>query len=166
MKNLFAATLTIIACFAFKADDIKVSLKDFKPAFGNWKGSLTYLDYTSGKPYTMPANVIVTENTSNNNELVLAYDYPKEPKANGNDTLTIDKNGLYINKGKVISKKKLADDIFEIVTLQMGKDGNDNKPATIRHTFLISEKHFSNQKDVQFVGETKWIERDMYSFER
>ena len=35
----------------------KTIQKDFYKLSGTWEGSLTYLDYSSGKPYTMPANV-------------------------------------------------------------------------------------------------------------
>jgi hypothetical protein len=31
--------------------------KDFAKLSGTWGGSLTYVDYSTGKPYTMPANL-------------------------------------------------------------------------------------------------------------
>lgn len=35
----------------------KTILKDFNSLIGSWEGSLTYLDYTTGKPYTMSADI-------------------------------------------------------------------------------------------------------------
>ena len=39
-------------------------IKDLAASTGSWQGKLTYLDYSSGKPYTMPANIKIslTEN--------------------------------------------------------------------------------------------------------
>ena len=34
---------------------------DLKSLVGTWSGQLTYLDYTSGKPFNMPANVEIAE---------------------------------------------------------------------------------------------------------
>ena len=55
-------SLTLIFClislsFAFAQKSSKVTVADLKPLTGKWQGSLTYLDYSSGKPFTMPANV-------------------------------------------------------------------------------------------------------------
>jgi hypothetical protein len=165
MKNLYIVTLVALTAFAFKAND-KISIKDFQPSFGKWTGALTYLDYKTGKPYTMPAIVTVTPNPANDHQLILAYAYPKEPKANGNDTLIIDDNGMVLDKGKLMSKRKLTHDTLEIITEENGKDGNDHKPALIKKTYLIGNHHFSMQKDVQFEGDTTWIERDIFSFDR
>ena len=54
---------------------------------GKWTGSLTYLDYSSGKSFSMPANVEISESGTKN--LIFDYKYPNEPKANVADTITI-----------------------------------------------------------------------------
>ena len=78
MTKLFFLSAIVLSVFVQP-----VSVKDFKPAFGKWKGTLTYLDYTSGKPYTMPCNIKVSKDGSNAQQLILAFEYPNEPKANG-----------------------------------------------------------------------------------
>ncbi len=38
-------------------DNLKTSVKDFDKLVGSWQGTLTYLDYSTGKPYTMSADI-------------------------------------------------------------------------------------------------------------
>ncbi|MFX5622751.1 hypothetical protein ABTE00_21585, partial [Acinetobacter baumannii] len=60
MKKLIIYTaLQFIIGFSF-AQDLRIQKNDTRIFEGKWVGSLTYLDYTSGKPYTMPADLIVT----------------------------------------------------------------------------------------------------------
>lgn len=144
---------------------LAVRTSDFGNAFGEWKGSLTYLDYSSGKPFTMPANATLAQ-SANPNEIVLALVYPKEPKANGNDTLRIEKKGMEIDGAAVVSKTVNAEGILEIITERNGIDGNDNKKAVIRHIYRINKNVFSSRKEIKFDGEEKWILRNEYSFSR
>jgi hypothetical protein len=143
-----------------------VSVNDFTPALGSLKGTLTYLDYSSGKPFTMPANVTISVYTGKPNGIILALDYPKEPQANGNDTLVISKEGVLLNGGKIVSKKQLADGSLEIIADKEGRDGNDNKKALLRHIYNISKTKFSNRKEVKFKGTDAWILRNEYTFSR
>lgn len=142
-----------------------VSVKDFKPAFGKWKGTLTYLDYSSGKPYTMPANITISTNPQDDRQLIFAYEYPDEPKANEIDTIRISADGKIVDDSQVVSRKK-SKGVLEVITAYSGNDGNDNKKATIRHTYLIGKRSFSNRKEVKFEGEEKWILRNEYKMSR
>jgi hypothetical protein len=153
-----------IACaiFLFNAT---VSVKDFKPAFGKWEGTLTYLDYTSGKPYTMPCNITVSKDESNGSRLILAYEYPNEPKANGNDTIVISTDGRMIEDEQVVSKEK-ENGLKKIITEKNAVDGNDNRKAIIRHIYSIGKKSYSVRKEVKFDGEEKWILRNEYKMSR
>ena len=165
MKKLFVGLL-MVSGVAFIHNSDTVSIKDFKPAFGKWKGSLTYLDYSSGKPYTMPANVTISKDGNNTHQLILAFVYPDEPKANGNDTLVISDDGLQVDGAMVVSKKKNNDGTLEIITEKNGADGNDNRKAIIRHIYSIGKKKFSNRKEVRFDTEEKFIMRNEYVMSR
>jgi len=142
-----------------------VSIKDFKPALGKWKGTITYLDYTSGKPFTMPCNITITNDKTNSRQLILAFEYPDEPKANGNDTLRISADRTMIDDEKVIAKEN-KDGVLQIVTETNGVDGNDNKKALIRHIYTISKKTFIQRKEVKFEGEDKFIMRNEFKMSR
>jgi len=149
----------------FNLSNPSISINDFTSVIGNWKGSLTYLDYTSGKPYTMPADVIVSTEPQLN-RVILEYKYPNEPHANGKDTLKISKEGTMLDAAFVKEKKLLADSTLRIVTERNGFDGNDHRKAVIRHTWIISAAVFSNREDIKFEGEQNWIERNQYTFHR
>ena len=151
-----------VAAFLFIAT---VSVKDFKPAFGKWKGTLTYLDYTSGKPYSMPCNISVEKNKSNSQHLILSFEYPNEQKANDKDTAVISTDGKMIDDELVVSKSKLKG-VTQIVTEKNGVDGNDRRKALFRYTFEFSNNSFSKRKEVLFDGEDKWILRNDYKMTR
>lgn len=163
MKKLFLV-LVFISGFAFIPQMPSVSVKDFRPAFGKWKGSLTYLDYSSGKPYSMPANITITANKQQG--LILSLEYPDEPKANGKDTLFISADGTMIDGARVVLNKKNNEGSREIVTEQNGTDGNDNRKAVLRYIYKISKKMFISRKEVRFEGEEKFILRNEFKMNR
>lgn len=161
---LLYAFVGIWAAFtAFGKGHAKVSANDFKNAIGNWKGSLTYLDYTSGKPFSMPAELTVTR-IGKSDQFIFTNRYSQEPKANSKDTLTISSNGKMIDQETVISKRKGKEGNLEIVTQFEGKDGNNNLPATIRYTYTIGKTTFIRRKDVQFTGKTEWVKRHEFNY--
>jgi len=159
--NKFSFTLIAIA-FVFLTS---VSVKDFKPAYGKWTGTITYLDYTSGKPFTMPANVTISKNKKDAKQLIFAFEYPNEPKANGNDTLTLNSDGTMIDDTKVVSKSE-QDGVLQIIAEKNGIDGNDNKKALLRYIYSIGKKSFIKRKEVKFDGEDKFIMRNEFKMSR
>ena len=165
MKKLLIV-LILLPVFAFAQTISPVTIKDFKPAFGKWKGSLTYLDYSSGKPYTMPANITISKTTGNSKLVLLALEYPDEPKANERDTLVISDNGRQIDGAVIISQTKNSDGSLVLITEKEGVDGNDRRSATLRHIYSIGKKIFSNRKEVRFKGEEKFILRNEFKMSR
>ncbi len=143
----------------------KTIQKDFYELSGTWEGYLTYLDYSSGKPYSMPANVEI-KRMSTTNKFVFSNIYPNETSANSIDTISISADGKYIDKELVKSRRTLPNGDIEIITEEFGEDGNDNRPATFRHTYTFSPTTFKNRKDVQFTGETEWINRHEFSYKK
>lgn len=135
--------------------------KDLKNLPGNWNGSLTYLDYTSGKNYTMEAKLKVKNIDSET--YLFCTSYPDEPKANATDTLKISNDGKSINTENIVSVLKKRKQI-EITTEEKSKDGNDQKEALIKHTYSLSKKSLLIKKEVQFAGHKEWIIRNIYSY--
>jgi hypothetical protein len=158
--TLIAIILTLsLSCYG----QTKITSKDLKLAVGNWKGSITYLDYQSNKPFTMPANLLVTKG-KNENSLVLNNSYPNEPKANGSDKIRIAKNGLLLNKNTVTSREELENGDIQIQTEHDAKD--DGKKARIRYTYSIGSNVFTIRKEVQFEQLTDWIKRSEFTYTR
>ncbi|MFC4232911.1 hypothetical protein ACFOW1_13495 [Parasediminibacterium paludis] len=137
---------------------------DLKILEGNWVGTLTYLDYTSGKPYTMPANTNFEQSKNNPNIYFRSVGYSTEPHANQKDSMIISPNGQMLDDFTIVSFKKTSNDTVEIISEKDGADGNDNKPATIRRTFSITATTFVIKKEVLFKGSSTWLLRHTYSF--
>jgi hypothetical protein len=160
---LLSAVCSLTICWAQKTSNTIV--EDLTSLTGSWQGSLTYLDYTSGKPYTMPADIEI-KRLSKTNTFTFSNNYPKEKSANSVDTITVSNDGQFIGKELVKTRQLLANGDVEIVTEEKGKDGNDNKQATFSHTYTIGKNHFSRRKEVQFEGEGKRIKRHEYTYTR
>ena len=111
MKNLIVLTAFTLFCLSSKAQSLQI--KDLSSSVGHWKGKLTYLDYSSGKPYTMSANIKISL-TENKNGYIMGYEYPEEPHANSKDTTYI-VNKLF-GKDKIVQFKKSVDGGFTLVT--------------------------------------------------
>lgn len=165
IKMIAMLTLGLRITTSLAQTDAKIEVSDFEPLTGSWRGSLTYLDYTSGKPYTMPANVDISTVPKSRN-YIFAMSYPDEPNANGSELYTISEDGTRLNNEHVTSKRQLENGSLEITTMVEGQDGNDSKDAIFRFTYVIGQTTFSFQKEVQFVNETEWIKRHEFSFKR
>jgi uncharacterized membrane protein YphA (DoxX/SURF4 family) len=155
--------LLLLSLSSFGQQTATVSVKDFQPIVGSWQGSLTYLDYTTNKPYTMPANIDI-EQMGRNNKFLFANSFPKEPNANWTDTITISADGTTINNETVKSKQTLADGNLQLITEQMSIDGNEKKPALLRYTYTIGRDILIKRKDVLFTGTSEWINRHEYKY--
>ncbi len=165
-KVLVVFILLIIGrTISFAQHPVKISTADFRPVLGKWEGSLTYLDYKSGTPYTMPANVEISR-LAGTPDLLVKQSYPDEPEANEADTVMIAAKGTLLDGEKVVSKRKLTDGNMEIVTEIQGVDGNENKPARMRHTYTLGRNVYLVRKDVLFDDEKEWVMRHEYRYER
>lgn len=162
-KTIILPIMVIV--FSSAQIGLKTIQNDFNKLSGTWEGALTYLDYSSGKPYTMPANLVVKRIGSTNN-YVFSNIYPNETSANSIDTISISTDGKYIENELIKSRRKLKNGDIEIITEELGKDGNDDKPATFRHTYTFGVNTYKKRKDVQFIGETSWIKRHEFSYKK
>lgn len=140
-----------------------MQIKDLDKAVGFWEGKLTYLDYSTSKPFTMLANIQLSL-TKDKKGLVTTYEYPKEPNANSKDTTYV--NNKLFGKDRIVEFKKDVDGGFTLVTEIKGEDGNDNKKAILRHTYQLKSNKYSIMKEVKFEGADIWIKRNEYLFNR
>lgn len=85
------------------AQETILTAKELSLLQGNWEGTLTYLDYTSGKPYTMPANLKVQQMESTRKFLLFNV-YLNETSASV-DTLILSEDGKTLNKNKVVRQE-------------------------------------------------------------
>lgn len=172
MKNLKAILLLAFLLMGLMKgfsqqgpDGTRISPEEIKKLIGKWEGSLTYIDYSSGEPYTMPADLNI-EACKNEYELDLYQIYPDEPKANSKAKIRISKDGKMIDGHRIVSKTQLEGNSTEYLVEYNGKDGNDNKKATIRLTYIFGETTFINRKEVRFLDSDNWIMRNEYSYKK
>lgn len=165
MKKTWTCILIGFAIFlSFESFGQKtISSQDLESIKGEWTGTLTYIDYSSNKPYTMPANLIV-ESGRNENHLLLFNIYPDEPKANDKDKMILSKDGKRINGKDVKSRQMLSNGQVQITVEYVGKD--NRKKVLIRNIYELGEKQFVIRKEVQDANTKEWKRRSEFSYKR
>ena len=161
MRNILLAIAFILFCISLNAQTFQVI--DLQKAVGFWEGKLTYLDYSSGKPFTMLANIQLSL-TQDKKGYITSYEYPKEPHANSKDTIYVF-NKLF-GKDPIVEFKKEEDGDFKFVTEIVGEDGNDHKKAVLRYIYQLNSNFYSITKEVKFDDSDKWIKRNEYILNR
>jgi len=161
MRNILLAIAFILFCISLNAQTFQVI--DLQKAVGFWEGKLTYLDYSSGKPFTMLANIQLSL-TQDKKGYITSYEYPKEPHANSKDTIYVF-NKLF-GKDPIVEFKKEEDGDFKFVTEIVGEDGNDHKKAVLRYIYQLNSNFYSITKEVKFDNSDKWIKRNEYILNR
>lgn len=168
MKKKKVVTIIPIFCllntfFANAQNTTALSSKDFNLLTGTWQCTLTYLDYSSNTLYSMPAKAEIRQ-IATSNQYIFYNTYPDEPKANSADTVTISGDGKNLDKETVKKISNADDGNIEITTELSATDGNDNKPALIRHTYIAGNKTLTIRKEIKFKGENNWIKRNEYNY--
>lgn len=165
-KNTLSSTIffcLLNICFLKAQNSTVLSTKDFNLFTGRWQGTLTYLDYSSNTSFSMPANVEIRQ-IETSNQYTFHNTYPDEPKANSVDTVIISSDGKMIDRETIRKISAAENGNIEITTELSAMDGNDNKPALIRHTYIAGSKTLVIRKEIKFVGENNWIKRNEYNY--
>lgn len=147
------------------AQSTSITLKDIKMMTGEWKGALTYLDYSTNKPFTMPADLTINY-LNKIKSVVFSNSYPKEPHANSIDTIALLQKGKVFGKEIVKSNTRFKNGNILIITEEAGTDGNDNKPAIFKHIYTVGKNIFINKKEVKLNDSDNWIMRHQYQYRR
>ena len=136
---------------------------DLKTVLGEWTGSLTYLDYSTNEPVTMPANLKV-EQGNDTLQLNLFSSYPNEPKANSKGRIKIAKNGIGLDNMPVKSLQRTSDGCLVIITRTNGRD--KNKKALMRKVYILGANQFIIRQDVKTEGTNVWLNRSIFTYKR
>lgn len=155
----------LLVPFTFLLNDHKPRLRADELLFaaGHWKGSLTYIDYGTKKPYTMPANLDISIPAAMPGHVILFHEYPDEPKANSYDTLAITKGGHYFDGARIL-EKKAEGKTLSFLTEYEGTD--DDRPATIRHRYTFGQTDLRIREDVRFSKTDSFMMRNEYRMTR
>lgn len=164
IASLIICTLIVSSTHAQNGTiTVQTSINDFRMLEGKWKGQLTYLDYTSNKPFTMDANTLF-EMVSDSSFDQFIY-YSAEPHKNADSRYTIRGNGLVLNDMKLVKRKTVTGKLLLIFEYR-GPDGNDNRMATMQRVMELIDNELTITKMVKFDGEANYFQRHQYRFTR
>ncbi|MCO4822426.1 MAG: hypothetical protein KC469_10180 [Flavobacteriaceae bacterium] len=165
MKNTVIKILIVftLLCPTYNFSQNIITTDNLKTLLGEWVGTITYTDYSTNKPFTMPANLIVKPG-KNNHQLILNISYPNEPNANSEDKIKISKDGTQLNKIDIKSKQNLPNGQIQITTQYSGKD--NRKKALIKNIYIIGNSEFIIRKEVKFENSDDWLMRNEYKYSR
>ena len=130
----------------------------------SWHGTLTYLDYQSGKPVSIRSTLLLTRLPGDAPRWELRLGYDDEPHANRAEVLAIDAGGRTLDGEAVVERTSLADGAVQVVTEADGED--DHRPARFRHVYVLGATRSSLQKLVRFAGTDTFFERNIYRWQR
>lgn len=157
--------LLLMACspsVEFAKEGPTASSKDFSVIVGDWQGTLTYNDYSSGEITVIASRASVTSVADNNIKYTVSY--PNEPWEDSDSTINISEGGRLL-EGHVVSQRQLTDEgTLLLITLHQGED--DSRLAEIRQTYGLSPTNFYIRKEVKFEGDDAFIFRNIYEFTR
>ncbi|WP_324678019.1 DoxX family protein [Hymenobacter sp. GOD-10R] len=146
-----------------------VTRADLQPLLQpGWQGTLTYRDYQNQQLVTLPTQLNVVGSTPQ--ELTLNYTYlePSGKTVKGIDHLRVQGAGSQLSWDGLVmqvqSKQQLPQRTLRLVLV--GEEQDDNRPATIRRTVLLAERQYSVRKEVRFQGDTTFLLRNEYQFQR
>jgi hypothetical protein len=130
----------------------------------SWKGTLTYLDYTSKKLTTIKSTLLVSKSPKKERVWTFSIGYTDEPDKNGGDDRELSRDGKTFAGQSVIERTVGTDGTLKIVTEEEGED--DHQPARFRFTYRISKHEFSLRKLVRFKSGGDFFERHIYRWKR
>ncbi len=137
-----------------------VTAADLTAFTGEWKGTLTYKDYTSGGQESILVNITIR--MKDERSWSLRFNYSQEPNAGKNEDYALSHDGRMINAGKVIEKTILSDGSLKIVLEERGKDGNDQKSCMFRQVILLNKSQLIITKLVKFDDEVEFFQRNEF----
>jgi hypothetical protein len=161
MKTKLFYVLLLISLYG--TAQTKISSDELNSLMGEWTGSLTYMDYSTNEPFSMPANVTVKPG-KNDNQILLFHEYPNEPQANSKSKVTVSKEGSAINGNPLVSRENLENGSTQFTTETTGKDNNEK--ALIRNVYIVGEKRFVIRKEVKFESSEEWLIRNEFNYTR
>lgn len=129
-----------------------------------WVGTLTYKDYTIGKPTTIESSFMVTPVPGDPAAWKFGYGYSKEPHADAEEVVRLSADGRTLGDERVIAVERVADGSLRFTTESEGDD--DGRPSLFRFEHVLTPATLTRQKLVRFEGESEFFERHIYRWAR
>lgn len=132
---------------------------------GPWSGTLTYLDYSSGKSTTIRSTLQVTRAAEGSWKFAVGYN--DEPHANAADEVHLEQGGRTLRSDDSVEhvvRRTSSGNTIELVTEQSGED--NGKPALIRRVRTITRDEYSLAKFIRPEGQPDFFKRHEYRWTR
>lgn len=130
-----------------------------------WKGTLTYLDYTSEKTTTIASTLVVVRRPASG---AASWDvrigYTDEPEKDGGETVTMSRGRDEFLGARIVERARLEGGTLRITTEARGED--DRRPALIRKIHTLGPTRYVLRKMVRFDGTAEFFERHRYDWSR
>lgn len=126
----------------------------------NWKGTLTYKDYQSGKLSIVETTLQIE---IKGDKILSNLQYTYEPQKNNKSSVRIKNNGTFFGNEKVVSNT-IKDGLRTFVSTYKGKD--DGKKAFMYITHTFSQDFYKVVKEVQYEGSDNRFVRNTYEYKR
>lgn len=153
-----------ICLFFINAKAQKINSGDLDQLTGKWTGKLTYLDYTSNRPESIPSLLTVAK--KRNSLYRFSFSYPGESGRSSVENFLVSEDGKTISKMRIVEYVKTPGGEFKLVLEEKGKDGNNHRPALFHHIVASSGEKLVLTKMVKFNGEEEFFQRNQYVFTR
>ncbi|NCI45506.1 hypothetical protein [Sediminibacterium soli] len=132
MKTVFIVALS--AFLAASAAAQPVSVKELKPAEGNWKGTYSF-EMEGGKKTVKPVSVRIS--SMGRNRILVSYLFSDPAQPAYTDTLLITHNGYVFAERTITQKSVTEDGALLLVTESQAHTGN--QPLWVRHSYLFGK---------------------------
>ncbi|GEM_PF-3423578 len=143
-------------------EKLKLTEEDLKKFVGNnWKGTLMYVDYSSGKEVFIPCEMKVEE--TKNGGLTMNYIYPEEPEMNSSIEAGLENNNRWFEGRQIVSVDRNKD-YLEFVSV-MEEDADDEE-IFYYFTYKITNDQMSIKREYQEAGNSDIKLRNQYTFTR
>lgn len=163
VQNMDAGSDIVSNTSEQNTDTAFVAIEDFaRLSGGEWTGELSYLDYSSGTPQSIPVKMQFAPASGTDIDYKLIY--PKESQYNAEEVLSVSPGGDRVNDKILTSRILNPDGRLMLVTEH---DAEDNgRAAKVRLTHMISDDLFVLSKDVRFDTDGSFVRRNAYTLRR
>lgn len=159
MKKLFLLSLLLGVPF--------LSAQNFNLQLGDYAGTLTYTDYTSGRQVVL--NQMEGKFLVDNGKSILSTKITEGTRVYPSE-MRIAQNGNQVTFGEnqwtIVEEKSHEGKITEWTLTRRGVDGNDNKPCTFKMLLHFQDDMVTWRKEVKFDDETQYFMRNQYDLRK
>ncbi len=127
----------------------------------SWEGEIMYVNYGDGKEVYLPTTLQVK---IKGRKIIMNTQYTNESSANGTGVIEISKDGTWLGEEKIIEKITGPNRELTIVTSFEGYD--DERPAKLFKTYLITPNSFSITKKVFYENSDEPLIRNKYTYSK